>query len=444
MSAFTRIFSTTFLVSLSLMNDAPCSSEEVEFTLKTSVKKAISYAHDIHLARERIVEAEKQHSMVFSKAFPSISGNALISERKETINMANRLLFGGEPYNYYEAGLELSQPIYQGGSFFAGLSAAKKEQEIRSLELELAEREVVANVIRSFCKLLYSQKRIELIGREVEFQKNLLTTATRKFKNRLGEELDMVQIQTELELLKPQAVEAKAQLKTDIAEFAGVVGLPENSSIKLTGTSVLHDWSGLYAKMQAQRIRRAEIEKAETTLSQAEDKKDLEMAKHLPKVDFVSRIGRISTKRTDLLVGEGPTYWSFGIQLTLPLFSGLSSVFERQALSSRVAQFDLESAKLRNQLAVQQVKTTQELESNSELISAIERAIEYAKKALQVANGSYSKGRIPYLQVFEAQKNLSRTELSLEKAQYDRIVKASEYFAANGWALSELVDWLDR
>ncbi|MGE4231904.1 MAG: TolC family protein [Bacteriovoracia bacterium] len=416
---------------------------EIEVTLHLSVKKALGYAHSIQLAKEKITEADKDRSVAISQIFPTISASASISERKEAITNVNRLLFGGEPYNLYDAGISLNQPLLRGGAYLAGLGISKKEQEIRQMDLEITERDLISKVVKSFFKILLDQKKIELVENQIDFQKNLFETTKRKFKQAIGKELDMYQAQTELELLEPQLLQAQNELKSDVAEFASIVGIPEKTKIKVTGVPLVIDWQALDKKMTQLKVRRVELEKASVAAAQSVDKKDLELSKHFPQVNFFSKIGRSATRRNDLISKEDQNYWSFGVELSIPLFSGLSSVFERQKLASQTAQLELEEAKLRNELALKQVQATQELDSTIMVIKATSRAIESAKKSLAVAKKSYSKGTATYVQLVDAQRNLSRAELALEQAQFDRIIKTSEYFTVNGWPLLELVQWLN-
>jgi outer membrane protein TolC len=167
------------------------------------------------------------------------------------------------------------------------------------------------------------------------------------------------------------------------------------------------------------------------------------MAVHFPKLDAFARWGRNTFRRSDLLDSDA-TQTELGLELKVPLFSGLTSVFDRRILSHNEAILRIEERRLRDSFELERVRAEKNFRFALTQAQTYQLALRQAEESVRVANRTYRLGTSTYLQVSEAQKNLAEAEINFETAQFEVLQKVSDLYVAFGWPLEEWVDQLDR
>ena len=409
-------------------------------TVRSALNFALEHSPDVRSAKEKLVELDAQWNVVFSRVFPTISGNVGGYYKKDALNMGTPL-FGGEPYNYYQMGLQISEPIYEGGTTFSALNVAKKEKVMRLYDVQIAERDVTVALIESFYTVLLNQRKLSTLQRQEEVEKKVLATAQNRYKIGRGQLLDVLQIKTQLALIQPKIAEARNQIDVSVASLANLIGHEQSSKLELRGD--LEVPPELARLSYDKRSDLPEIQRIRVQQEQFSDQRQVTLGKHLPTLNAVGNWGRASFTKTDLLNAYS-TSWSMALQLNIPLFSGLSSMFERRQLASQEAQLGLNEVKLQDQTSINQIKADREFQLRRRLIEASALAATYSEESLREAEKNYRLQTSDYLQLLQAEQNYQQAQFSYDQAKYDFISAAAHFYAASGLPISDLVKVLGR
>ncbi len=426
------------LITLNLAQAA----EPSPLTLSEAIRSALNNNPIIKKAIQKSEEAHTQLPIAISTILPTLNANGKAAYKKDSLLLSNAL-FGGEVYNLYSLGMEVNQPIYQYGSLGGAVAAAKKEDEIRTFEITIAKRDLGISVLKSFYSILVAERKLESLKKTESAQKEMLGRAEGRYRIGQEQQLDILQMRTRLALLRPEVFKAENQLKVAATELSNLISsspLEGEREIRVTGTLDAVDWDRIEKKYSGDRKIPVEIEKAASATLQLEAKRRVLLSKHWPALSVFGNLDTSATKKTSLLDSEALS-WALGLKLSIPIFSGLSSVYERRALDSQSAQLQTDETKLRSDFSLREIQAKRQIELSKLVIEASLTALTHARLAAKVAETNYRLKTANYLQLFEAQKNLLEAEASHDQARYDQRVAIAEYFVSMGWPL---LDWLEE
>ncbi len=439
------LFASFLILTFEPVLQCAASGAEVPLevmNLQRVVDLAIEKDATIKIAQNKKEESQAKRRQAASSLFPSISISSSALEKKDAL-ASPVALFGGEPYNFYDVSLQLTQPIYRGGLFSNTLSLLNKENSAKEVELEIAERDLITKSVQTYYLVLLTRKKIETLEKIETVNREVLKTAQRKAAVGVGKNLAVLQAKTQLALLKPRITEALLELQVKATILADLIGETSRDKISVKGELTVLNVASLIEERKRQKTRRPELEKIQIAIEQSENKRGMEMAKHLPQLNFVANAGRSATKSADLSQ-EDRTTWYFGAQLTIPIFTGLSSVYERQVLAAQTQTLEYEKSKLQKDLALEQIQAEKELEAAMELIDGSQIARDLATEALKEAQRLYNAGTTTFLELTLAQRDLVDSELALDQSKYGLITKTLRYYTANGWPVAEVVRVLSK
>jgi outer membrane protein TolC len=146
--------------------------------------------------------------------------------------------------------------------------------------------------------------------------------------------------------------------------------------------------------------------------------------------------------KSDLL-NEYETAWSFGVYVTIPIFSGLSSFYQKAALLSQQQQNRYAQQTTLDTLSYNQVQSERDLDTAVANLKSTKSAADLGIASLKEAQRDFRLQTINYLQLLTSQQGYLQAESSFIQAEYNYINAIANYFVASGIPLSKLVDFLE-
>lgn len=429
-------FGLSSLVILQAMAEQTRSSgSTLSLNIGDAIQMALEQNPDVLNNKERLLETDKNISYSYAQALPTLNGVATAARQKDAAN--GTPAFGGKPYNQYKAQVTLDQPLYVGGATSAAISSVKKEREIREKTLSVTERDLTLSVIEAFYTMLVNQKQYEILNKTLSVQQESLNTAQKYFKIGRGQLIDVLQMKTQVALLLPKISTAENQRKTALSQLMTLLHQNQMVNINLVGSLDIDDTSSVM-KFVENKKELPEITRSKTQISQFQDQKVVTLASHFPKVDLVGNFTRSAHTSSDLL-NDYSSQWSVGLQLNIPLFSGLSSIFQRKVLYSQEQQMVYSQEKLFDTLSYNQVQAERNLEVARTVLESSKNASSYAEASLKQAQHDYSVHNINYMQLLTSQQNFLEAESTYAMAKYSYIDAVAKFFVATGIPLHNLV-----
>ena len=410
-------------------------------TLHDAIETARSQNPALRQSKERIHQFEELVPLARASLLPNLSliGNASI--HKDAAN-GPTTRFGGDSYNLYQTDLRLIQPLFQVG-ILSGVSAAQKDREIRKLETAASARDITKSVVQTFYQAALYSRNVETLVRKQDIVRESVATATKREHTGRGQLLDVLQVKTQVALLDPQIASAKNQLDVAVATLANLLGDIEAHEIRIQaglGTPTLAE---VRRHIDLAHAYFPEIEKDQISIAQVEDQKRVALGQSLPNVSLSGDYIYNSSKKSDLFDSSSES-WQIGLQLTIPIFSGLTTLYQQRSLASQQTQFELDRVNLRSQFYLQQVSSLKQLESADQSIRSGEEALRLATASSNEAKRNFRLATIDSLQFLSVEEALVQAEQSLNLSKYNYIVALTNYFVASGQPLDSLVALLEK
>lgn len=432
------------VISLCLEQSAHAVENAAPLSLALAVSEALRNNYTVRQAREKLVQTRADTSTARSLLFPNLTLSGGIGEYKGAVENSTSVPFDGNAYNQYTADLKLSQPIFQYGSLSA-IRAANDDTKIAELNLEISERTLTNQIIQAFYRVLLNQRLLDILEKtEVIVRQSLATTEHRLHTGR-SQLLDVLQVKTQVALLKPQIEEAKNQLQAAGAQLANYVADPAWSGdiLRVKGHLVSLRLADVRPRVDLQHPRLPELELIRIQREQVNERKDVTLGKELPTLNLAADYGSLAYTKSDL-TSPYTREWSAQLQLTIPLFSGFSSFYERRSYASQDLQLEFKTHDTENNLALQQIQSLKSLESAEASLQSAQEAAELATQSTGEAQRNYRLATIDSVQFLTVNQSSLAALSSLDNIRYQNIVAMANYFVATGLPLTTLMQILEE
>lgn len=431
---------SAFLILFVFLNRSQAIPIPEKLTIRGAAELALEHNPMIQKAHKKVEENAAQVSLVRSALIPNVSASLTGNHKKDATN-SPAFRFGGDPYNQYVFDFKITEGVgfYTRDRF----RMAEREQTLSQIDLELASRELYGKVISAFYKVILDQKNLETLNQTQTIERESLLTAQKRYKIGRGQLLDVLQVKTQLALLAPKIAQAQNQIQIDASTLANLLGSPEIPELQLSGDLIIIPYPRLQRRIDQMPHRFPELEKVAIKQSQLQSERNVTWAKNLPNLSAAFDLMSTSYTKNDLF-NNSATSWSLGLQLSIPIFSGLSSIHEKRTYASRQTQLELEQQNVRNNLSLQQTQSAKNLLVAWQTISSAWDALNIADESLNEAKNNYQFVIIDFLQFLSVQQAYLEARSSLFLAEYQYITSLVSHFVASGASLDELIHLLEE
>jgi outer membrane protein TolC len=424
----------------SLTANAPVSEPAID--LKTAVKRAIDNNYSIKVAREKIEQDRYDTSTTRALLYPNLNLIGKAGEYKDAVQTSTNPPFGGDPYNKYSADLQLSQPLFAFGSI-AAIRVQDYNRRMNELDLEIAERSLTQQVIQAFYTVMLNQRLLDIRERLLKVLNETLATANHRLHTGRGQLLDVLQVKTQIALLQPQIEDAHNQLESAGAQLATYLAEQGKYELQVKGGLKGLKLKDVQKRLNFKDARLPELERVHLQREQLDEQRQVVQGKHLPSL-FLNGDYMYSSYTQGGLFSSYGNSWDVYLTLTIPLFSGFQSVYERGSLAAQGRQIENQGRDLENTLAFNQVKSMKDLQSTGASLESAEQAADLADQSMNEAKRNYRLATIDFLQFLQVEQSALQADSSLDQIKYNNINSFSNYFIATGQPLGVLVDILQE
>lgn len=426
-------------LSLFLFFSFDLMADTAALDLKEVLRVAKENNPKILAAKEKINQFEAQKSLTKSFIYPNLSWNLGGTYQKDAVYTGTPK-FNGDPYNLYSSDLKLTQTLYAKG-LISAVSQAEFDKKIQIVNLQVAERDLTQSVIEAFYRFILNQQALENLLKNQDILQKSLATSTSRYQKGRGQMLDVLQVKTQLALVGPQIEQAKNQFVIAGQQLINFMGENEHANLKLKGrlkTLLLKD---VQKYLDLKNYSLPEYELNQLQLTQLDYTRDVTLGKNYPTIKLVGDYLYNNYKKAELF-SDYSNAWAIQVQLSIPLFSGLSSNQERSILASQDSQLRIARRDLENSISLKQVSSMRNLETTESSLVSSESAVKLAEEAQTEAGRLYKLSQIDFLQYLTVQQAALQAKSSLDQLKYQSIIAYSNYFVASGQSLNILVDIL--
>ncbi|MDR3606525.1 MAG: TolC family protein [Oligoflexia bacterium] len=412
--------------------------------LQLSIQSAVQYAMDrnpdVQTGREAIHQDDENVRYATSLIAPNIVGTGYSAIQKDAV-LNTQPSFGGNSYNQYQLELKLTQTLWDGGLILAGWKYAQKDRQIKQKSLDITERTVTLAVLQAFYSVLLNRENRDILQKTLKVEQESLVTTQRYYNIGRAQLLDVLQSKTNVALLLPQIATAENQMKAQASQLVSLLHENQAKTLNLTGSLEAIDMPSVMELLPLKQ-ELPEIAVARLQITQYDDTIAQTLAPNYPSANIQAAYGHTSNVKSDLF-NNYTTAWSVGVYLTVPIFSGLSSIFQKASLISQQQQLRYAEQKTLDTLSYNQVQSERDLDTSMTNLKSSRSAAELGAASLKEAQREYRLQTINYLQLLTVQQTYLQAESAYIQAEYNYISAVANYFVASGIPLIRLVDILE-
>lgn len=412
---------------------------EVSLSLQDALERGGAQSATVKKATAERDASDALRDRALSHFAPTLSLTANAGTSKDLKQLPGEALpETTREHNVYSAGVELRQSVFRGLSDYYGMSAAKAAVLETETALKSARLEAREEILGAYFGIQLDVARLAAEEESASAEREQLQIVTNKLKAGSATELDQLQAQYQVEAHKPKVAALKVELGKKKLRFAHLLGLPLDEDFKLS-TSLETAYA---ASLQAQVMGVADAVKTaldgnvglarlRASRSKQEYSAEERRGQHWPKVDFVLRADTNAYQRAD--IGTPPTRGVSGmVEVSVPLFSGLSSVAERAEDHHRLVAIDQDFEAAKDTLIEDLLGGFRDFELAKEQTESERSNVQLAGRTVEKARTLYQAGRTTLKEVLDGYAQQTEARKNLAQAMYQRVTSLARIQKAVG------------
>ncbi len=420
----------SILIILFLVSSLGFSQNDKSYTF--TLQEAVTFALDSNYAainaKRDVLAALKQKWETTATGLPQISaGVDYLNNLKQPVTLIPAEFSGGQAGTFtpvifgvpqtMSASATLNQLLFD-GSYIVALQASKTFLDY-SKNLEQKTSSVIRKeVVNAYGSVLLSRENIEILKKNKETLDTNLREITEIFKNGLGEEEDVEQLQITLSNVETQLVNSKRVLELSQQLFNITLGIDIDTPVTLTDDLDALIQENISLEILSEELsleNNIDYKIAYNFTEQRRLELKLEKFKALPTLSAFVNYGTQANSDSFTFFNSDQRWFQSslaGVSLKVPVFSSLG----RRAKTQR-AEIAFDQANTDFDQAVQQIKLEAKSAKNNYRF-AIEK-YENAKSNLALAERIESKNQIKFFEGLSSSFDLRQAQLQLYTAQQE-------------------------
>ena len=374
------------------------------------VATALQENKDLLIATARIEEFFGRYFSTRGDQFPSAAGNADAFRLRQSEKSFIRFDGKDNPFNSYDAFLGGSWEIDFWGKFRRATEAARAEL----LGTEEGRRTVVLTLVSAvaaaYVDIRALDKQLEITQRTADTRRDTLDLFQLRFRNGIISEVDLSQAESEYE----DAMARIPDVERDIGQTENALSVllgrnpgPIPRGLTLDELILPAVPAGVPSDLLE---RRPDIRQAEQALIAANARIGVAKSLYFPTISLTGAFGTASTELSNLFTAASRA-WSFGVPLSVPLFTAGRIGGEVKAAEA-VQQEAVYSYQQTIQNAFREVDDALIDRSKSgQRLDALNRQLNALRNYARLARLRYDEGYTSYLEVLDAERTLFNIEL---------------------------------
>jgi outer membrane protein TolC len=438
------LIAAALAAALSAANAADRSWPDKSLTMNDCLAIALQQNPAILKGKQDVEESQgvalQQRSVYLPKVNASGAYNKIDPGKIESVSIPGQPPFSFQTDQNWNAGINVSQPIYSGGKLTSSHRQSRLTREAALAGYQALVADTLLSVRIAYEDVLVAAEQIIVQEASVKLLEQELTDNKRRFDAGTVPRFNVLRAEVELANSKPKLIKARNDYRIAKSNLANLLGfdVPKSASEDIPLSTADQLKAEPFDAQLGPALGKALQQRQELTALRANEKnaaEDVVQAKssYYPGLSGVAGWGwqnRIFDPSHDLSHDIGG--WNVGAQLTWDVFDFGATKGKVDVARARreKARIDVEDTQRKIELEVRTaysnfIEAKETLESQS-------KVIEQAEEALRLANARAEAGTGTQLDVLSAQTDLTQTRTTYSQALHDYAVAKARFDRAVG------------
>ncbi|MHC4870975.1 MAG: TolC family protein [Planctomycetota bacterium] len=387
-------------------------------SLEDSEELALGYSYALKAAEKGSVEAKGKTMSAYSNVLPSISGS--FNKKFSDTYASKRASESRDQFSkLYTGSLTATQPIYSGGKAIAGLRSAKYYRQSVSEDIRLERHRLLFAVRQSYYKILLDKEMLKVAAEQLKLAEKYLDDVKKRRNIETATNYDVLRAEVEKTNESTALTAAENNLNKSSNNFLRLLGLPLNSSLKLTDKLAYTERSTpaeeeLYEKALSYR---PELRKSSYSIKMQKESISASRAELMPQLSASGTYSGTSDV-FDKTANEYDKSWEVGLTLSLNIFDGLlyyGQIKEKKAAKEKL---EYQHMDLKDQVKLEVRNAVLDINSAASTVKSQEKNVNQATESLRLTVARERQGVSTHLDVLTSRQTLAVAQRNFYQSIY--------------------------
>ncbi len=410
------------------------AAAQMRLTLGEAVDLALSENPTIKVAELEIERFDYVKRQTWGNLLPQLSASGSYQRSIVKSEMRGGISFGAD--NTFAVQGDLSLPLFAPQIYRT--MKLNDTQMAAAVEAARGSRiTLVAEVKKAFYNILLAEQSLEVLRESQATVQRTVDDTKLQYDNGLASEYDLLTAQVQLSNLHPTILQTETSVKLAKLLLKMYLSIPEDIEIEVEGEldgmrdQVLAGTDGLTADV----TENSDLRTLELQQELLQRQLKVANANRLPPL---RAFGSATYTGNDMepFMGMGSTdgakfFWTHpitvGVQLSVPIFAGLTKMNKSREIKNQIKQISLQRTYAEQQINVQMQSALNDLLTAREKMFAQEQTVAQARKAYSISDTRYRAGAGTILELNSAQLAQTQAQLNYSQAIYDYLSAKAEY-----------------
>lgn len=446
-------------MALITLSGAFAQDQTLELSLSEALEIALSDNPTIKVANLEIERYKYVRREAVGNHLPQLSVSSQYAYSAVKQRMAKEktgISLGAD--NTINTTASLSIPLFA-PAVYSTLKMTRTQLELAVESARSSRLSLINETKKAYYNVLLAEQSLSVLLASEQTIKETVEDTRIKYNAGLASEYDLITAEVQLSNLQPNIIQTRQSIDVAKLMLKMYLSIPEEINIAVTGC--LDDFRDIVLGQDT---------RLSTDVSQNTDIRTLDLQKELlnrqlklaqtSRMPTLAAFGQVSwylsdinlsfssmaggaaggessgmynagftrassTKATGPLWGQWPV--SFGAQLSIPIFSGLTNVNKVKQIRNNISQLDLQRDYAYDGMKVQVSNALTSLVTARETMTANEKTVEQAQKAYTITQTRYIAGAGTMLELNTAELSLTQARLNYSQAIYDYLSAKADY-----------------
>lgn len=327
------------------------------------------------------------------------------------------------PQNYYDAKIRTSVPILNSDIHY-GVKLNEQQIALKEYELDIYRQELIKNIKTAYYNYLSAMQVVDIYESSEALAQEGKRVNEKLYESGKGLPVYIMRSESEIAQINADLSKAKQQTENARLYFNSLLNRPAESVI-VTGTeneALLKDAEKLMLK-EINIESRGEIRSLNQALTINETLLNQDERYFIPKLSGFVDLG---SQAENLNFNRESRYYMIGLQLDIPIFSGMRNKYaiKESRLNLQYAKLELENARQNLNLSAEVAKN--KLKSAFEVYHASIEQLNAANSYQRLIDRGYQAGINTFIETVDARNQLTSAQLATQINKYNVLVSAAE------------------
>jgi len=412
---------------------------QTRITGQLSLKDCLKLTVANNKALQRVIQekeiARGERLKSYSAILPSVNltGNYTREDKVASISVPGGPTITMGDVDNYSTGLNVTQPIFAGGSIAARINAAKLFSLLTDQTVRSATQDVIYAAEHSYYDVLLNQHLYKITADAVRSAQAHLDDVKQKRAGGVASDFDVLRAEVELSNFKADLIQNKNSINISKTQMLKIMGISQDSDFVLSdGLAYAPLKMTMEHAVQVAYRNRPDLYGRQFDINYQRELLKVARSHYWPTISgFYDNIWSKPDPHQITEVEWGHA-WQAGIMATLPIFDGLTREGEIIQQKARLRQSQIDLIDAEETTLFELTKALLSIENTEEFVQSQQLNLTRAKEGNRLAEVGYREGINTQVEVIDAESALTKARALHYQAIYSHIIAKLDLQKAMG------------